>query len=545
MRFTRATAQGIKAALRRDRVLREISFGEINKKRLLKKKLSFGPDLCLADGRHYHLVYALGLPRIPDWVRSAHKQLTAAKRISAVIVATDSPEVSATDIAEAVAEECYKLGFGLLLETSEGLLRVWPPDYAMPKLRRGALERGHIPAATRKALLNVRGFSPYLMRRFELLDRRYTPLLRSLPSYDDESDLLITLAREIRSGDRRLFFPIGLFQTLQDWERAGANEGARDHFFHTFNNLLNGFLVLGGMLEHRARTELPDRYIADPKRISKLHLWESLWSLTCMFHDPGYMGEDFWRTFAFSIGSQNRSDQSNDVPSIVLNAINNAWHTEFLEAREDLVKLFTRVSDAWRPAGFGDDVVASFDPALRRAYFDGRRCGHSLISGLYLITRCRRDRAAKHELYDPEISLKACIIAALSMMFHDQHTRDTLCSNGIPSIPFEQLPYAATLMFTDALQDDRRDITCSEFPRAGVLEGIAVNSVTGAVTATVCLPRVPLRYWPAKIAEIRKRLAVDQSGVRYKVRDRLRQFCWALDAEWERNELELGSVNKS
>lgn len=501
MRFTRAIAQGIKVALRRDQAVREVSFGEIKKKRLLKQKLSFGPDLCLVDGQHYYLVYALGLSRIPDWVQSAHQQLGAAKRVSAIIVATESPELSGIDIAEAVAERCYELGFGLLVETSDGVLRVWPPDYVLPKLRRTTTERGHIPGATRDALLKSPGFSPYLKRRFELFHRRYLELVRHPPSYDDESDLLITLAREIRNGDHRLFVPIGLFQTLQEWERAGANQGARDHFFHTFNNLLNGFLVLGAMLTNRARTELPDRYIADPRRISKLHLWESLWSLTCMFHDPGYMGEDFWRTFAFSIGSRDSSSQSNEVPSLILNAIDNAWHTEYLEAREDLVKLFTRVSGAWRPVGFGDDVISSFDPALRRAYFDGRRCGHSLISGLYLITRCRCDRVAKHALYDPEISLKACIIAALSMMFHDQHTRQTLHTNGVPPVPFEQLPYAATLMFTDALQDDRRDITCSEFPRAGVLEEIAVEPAKGTVTATVCLPRVPLRYWPSKIAE--------------------------------------------
>jgi hypothetical protein len=434
-------------------------------------------------------------------VRSAHDQLPATKRISVVIIATQSSDTSGPDIAEAVAEECYGLGFGLLVETSDGVFRVWPPNYALPKMRRSASERGHIPLATREALLQSPGFSDYLRRRFELLNRRYEELIEDRPTYDDESDLLITLLREIRNGDRRLFFPIGLFQTLQEWERVGANQDARDHFFHTFNNLLNGFLVLGGMLEHRTRTLLPDRYIADPQRISQLHLWESLWSLTCMFHDPGYMGENFWRTFAFSMGSRDRSGQSSEIPTLVLNAINNAWHTEYLEARIDLVALFTRVSDSWRPVGFGQDVVSNFDPALRRAYFDGRRCGHSLISGLYLITRCRNDRAPKHDLYDPEIALKACIIAALSMMFHDQHSRETLCSNGIPSIPFEQLPYAATLMFTDALQDDRRDITRAEFPRAGVLEGLAVVPDRTRVTARVCLPRVPLRYWPGKIAE--------------------------------------------
>jgi hypothetical protein len=206
MRIPRATAQRIRNALRQERVVREVSFAEIKKKRLLKRKLSFGPDLCLVDDQRYYLVYALGLPRIPEWVRSAHDQLPATKRISVVIVATQSSDLSGPDIAEAVAEECYELGFGLLVETSDGVFRVWPPNYELPKMRRSASERGHIPRATREALLQSPGFSNYLRRRFELLHRRYEELIEDRPTYDDESDLLITLVREIRNGDHRLFF---------------------------------------------------------------------------------------------------------------------------------------------------------------------------------------------------------------------------------------------------------------------------------------------------------------------------------------------------
>ena len=36
-------------------------------------------------------------------------------------------------------------------------------------------------------------------------------------------------------------------------------------------------------------------------------------------------------------------------------------------------------------------------------------------------------------------------------------------------IPFQYLPYASTLMFVDAIQDDRRDVSTSRFRQHGEL----------------------------------------------------------------------------
>jgi hypothetical protein len=93
------------------------------------------------------------------------------------------------------------------------------------------------------------------------------------------------------------------------------------------------------------------------------------------------------------------------------------------------------------------------------------------------------------------------------MMFHDPHTRETLCSLGIPSVPFEQLPYAAVLMFADALQDDRRSIRTTEFPAKGVLEAVQVDLSQRIVTARVCLPRLTVDEWPWRIVEYESVLA--------------------------------------
>lgn len=508
MRLTTALSQAIRAGLRRNGPLREVPVSELKKRRILPKGFAFGPDLCLLDKNGYHLIHAVGVALIPEWVIKGQEQLKSVANVSITIVATHSSETPGALIASGLAEACLKHGFGLAVESPDGVFPVWRSGYGTTRLRTRIMERGHIPSWLRDELLKCVGFSDYLKRALDRFNVRYQKLIKTCaPSNDDEADVLLDFAKEVSKGDRRLFFPLGLLHVLQEWERSGGNKGKRDHFFHTFNNLFLGFLILGHAMTGRKKNDIPDRYILSPAGVAQLRLWESLWTLTCLFHDPGYMGEDFWGTFAFSIGIERQQNLAADLPESVAVAINNAWETDYLEARTDLVELFKRVSGCWAPAGFGEDASRAFDQAIRRAYFDGKKCGHSLISGLYLIRRCRKDEAAKHAQYDQGAALTGCIIASLAMMFHDPHTRETLDSHGIPSLPFDQLPYAAVLMFADALQDDRRSIRTTEFPKKGVLEAVQVDSAQRTVSAQICLPRLTVDKWPWKIVEYESVLA--------------------------------------
>jgi len=87
------------------------------------------------------------------------------------------------------------------------------------------------------------------------------------------------------------------------------------------------------------------------------------------------------------------------------------------------------------------------------------------------------------------------------MMFHDPYCRQTLQVNGVSPIPFELLPYAATLIFVDAIQDDRRDISTSSFPAKCVFEALTINGAQKEVAATVDLSSIDIQHWPGKIVE--------------------------------------------
>ena len=99
------------------------------------------------------------------------------------------------------------------------------------------------------------------------------------------------------------------------------------------------------------------------------------------------------------------------------------------------------------------------------------------------------------------MALTACVIAALCMMFHDPRCRAALQSSGIPPIAYESLPYACVLMYVDSLQDDRRDISVSRFNKHGVLASVTISPTLRKVNAQVCLPEVPVKGWPGRIAE--------------------------------------------
>jgi hypothetical protein len=323
------------------------------------------------------------------------------------------------------------------------------------------------------------------------------------PSDNKESRLLFDLADQIAQGDPRLFFPLDRLHVLKSFESSKANQPARDHFFHTFNNLLLGYILLERLFPRRRNNTTPDRFLSDPQKKAKTKFWESLWALTCLFHDPGYLAESPWNTLAFSLGVPGDGKEAPPVPDAMQDGLIGAWDTAYLEPRKDLLQLFARTCGQWAPGISGKDLTAKFDPALRKAYFDGERASHSVVSGLSLIQLCSNDATTHEPEYEKLTALTACEIAALNMLFHDKRCRDTLLAAGVPAVPFEQLPYASVLMFVDALQDDRRDIQNNVFRRHGVLNSLQVDTQKQTVTAKVCLRELPVSGWPYRIAEYR------------------------------------------
>src|SRR5258707_539591 len=128
--------------------------------------------------------------------------------------------------------------------------------------QRSESEGGHGPGWLFETLIALDAFSAHLR---SCISRTYDvyrkEVQRGDPDYDSEAEILIKLLQDVRKGDRRLFMPLDRLHALKSWERAQANTRSRDHFFHTINNLLLGYLVLGYILGSTQRQVPPETFL--------------------------------------------------------------------------------------------------------------------------------------------------------------------------------------------------------------------------------------------------------------------------------------------
>ena len=475
--------------------------------------LRFTPEECFRKGSDYFFTHTLASPELPTRLTPVSEAFKTRNNCYLIIIAktitnitsegaesnSRVEQISSCRVASAVIGPCSKTGMALILEIGDKYSLILTLSSGRAKRRRARpKEFGHIPKWVLDAIQDLPHSSTYFKRCLNTFKSKYAKQTTRKIAYEDECDLLIEFAKRLNGGDRRLHLPISDLQVLKRWEERDANPKARDHFFHTFNNLFLGFMILGHLIGNRAGS-VPEHYLKRKGVTPELHHWESLWLLTCLFHDPGYVAEHFWATYSFSMGFAGPLGKAPALPEAIVESTKNAWETHFKEARTDLAALFSNVSRVWRPGT--SNLASVFDLALRKAYFDGVRCGHSVMSGLFLIAACRNFRAVMHSEHDPELSLAAATIGALGMLFHDPRCRDILSANGVEPIPYEWLPYASVLMFSDAIQDDRRDITTCEFECHGILTGVHIDESSGNVQAVVDLRALPQTWWPYKIEE--------------------------------------------
>jgi hypothetical protein len=533
--LTQASVQRLAAGLGLAGTAEEVSLDVLTDSNSLPREFGWQPSGCFRIGEDYLLIHLLETRELPSNVLAAKGQIPAQTppRIHILVVAINVEEQLGEEVrilrpawaAAGVAEQCVKNGIGLAFIEGPEPIVVFPHAYQPPSRCANALETGHIPKWLYERVAVLPTLSPYLASVMKKFADKYAAATRGdTVDYDVEVKLLTSLADDIKNGDPRLFIPTGQIQVLREYERQGASKKTRDHFFHTFNNLLMGYYILGSLKTDGQHLSQVDEFISPESRRATQHMklseWESLWLLTCLFHDPAYIAENYHSgTFRFSYGVvDDDSDFGAEIQDAQKDKIVDLWDTEFREARKLLGSLYSRVLKKWKALHVDTVGKDDFDTALARAYFNGRQVSHSLVSGIKLIQDCRQDRVTQRRRL-PETALTACTIAALSMMFHDQKCRGTLRRAGVPPFGFQKLPYAAVLMYVDCLQDDRRDISKPQFPRHGILSDLQIDAQNRTVRAEICLPEVEKGVWgwPGRIAEYLDVLSWTNStpGVRF------------------------------
>src|SRR5258708_25929413 len=314
-------------------------FASLIKARRVPAKLKWQPDLCLTKGSNSILLHVLAEPEsadysvIPSHVERAAVDLKVKYPKTAVFVfARHSPEVWGARRASRVAQTCLDKGLGLLFEAPEGVFLVFPSNYKLKPACLSAEETGHVPSWVLQRLEHC-GFSPHVTKIFQRFIQEYKSATRkSSIAYNRECEILHNFATRMAKADPRLYIDLDRLNVLKVWERSHANPKARDHFFHTFNNLFLGYIVLSSLRANGHFASSVDSFV-DKAGTSKAASWEVLWLITCLFHDPGYVGERFWATVRFGYGLMNEepSGPEEPIPEVVVKRILNAWDTEFAE----------------------------------------------------------------------------------------------------------------------------------------------------------------------------------------------------------------------
>src|SRR5437868_2467608 len=108
-----------------------VSFDLLRRKRLVPslKQLGWGPDYCIQRGEDVYLIHVPSRPELPAWVRRSRAAIRSRPKTRILVVAVTNQEHSALKLAEQVCETCAVSGFGLLCETSFGLVTVLPPRH--------------------------------------------------------------------------------------------------------------------------------------------------------------------------------------------------------------------------------------------------------------------------------------------------------------------------------------------------------------------------------------------------------------------------------
>jgi hypothetical protein len=361
----------------------------------LPQDFGWQPSMCVTRGDETILVHILASSEIPPYLENAIKKLRKDnyENVYVLVVARDltleAPEdgpptrLTAPYAASAVAEKAMGLGCALAFEAEKSVQLVFDGLYqAPPKCAEIGKETGHIPKWLYSGLAARSDFSPGLQKLLKRFAADYDRATRKQSITNDrEATLLLDFARSFAKMDKRFFLPVEHLETLRQFEMSGATR-ARDHFFHTFNNLLLGFHVLGRLFSGEKVIAEPDKFIQIKSKGTKLNPWEVLWFLTCMCHDPAYMAENFWASFRFNFGIGAGAGNDAEIPEQVKEQIRDVWDSQFAGPRQDLHDLYNRTVRKWVPPTIKKKGADLFDDALKKAYFDGRVASHSLISGL-------------------------------------------------------------------------------------------------------------------------------------------------------------------
>lgn len=260
--------------------------------------------------------------------------------------------------------------------------------------------------------------------------------------------------------------PFEILAWLEQWTQL---LGYRDHFFHSFHNLLLGFIVLDEAYDEFRK------YARDIMRLPNASL-ECIWFLAALYHDVGYSvqwGPEFLSARyglpadRYRHNGELRAKVEEERTAMwELEEYQNAWRAlvNLWECRQDDVQQYPWVRDT----SFTD---VDFADALR----DGFINGHGVAGALRLLIELGKIAGREEDQPKRQFWWHHFYQSALAIPFHDAAFREALLRRNIVCISTKRFPFASLLTFVDSIQEDRRGSSELDRHRPDILYDIEVR----------------------------------------------------------------------
>jgi hypothetical protein len=395
---------------------------------------------------------------------------------------------------------CRKMGIGLIARIADEYDVLTAAESDAVVLGPSAVR---IPKWLVGRLQGLRDLNPGFRKCLRMFARHYTELQSVVPVTDEAQEALLrkTFVSLLGTDPRYLgnYAPIDF---LKFFERANPLYRGPDHFFHAFNNLLLGCLVMDYFYD--TFTKFRKRYF------QHLPDWsvEYVWLLTVLFHDVGYPIQRHQETTAIIYGVPISGD--NQAAAVRKEVWDSATYRT---CRAQLVSLYEHFTKHRRGASWTPDVFPlderrrhPLDQAFEESFL--RADGHGVASSMRMLSDFFREPPqAKRGFLAAHI-----FVAGLSIPFHDWPVRRWLREYGIDTIRATEFPFASLLMFVDSIQEDRR----GRIQEPDVLTGLTLKDGRALPEMNLgVLPGAKLREKKREISDVQSFLVQDALRFQY------------------------------
>jgi len=298
---------------------------------------------------------------------------------------------------------------------------------------------------------NLKGKIGNLIRKFS---KRY---IEKKPEEDEENKMIKKFLKQILTCDERFKLDADPINFMSEIEKIANNseDRIRDHYFHAFNTMMLGFMVIDKYYE---------RFNALAKKYGDDIILEFIWILTSLYHDIGYpvLLQQSLICQTYGLERENNSALIDDCMKQNRQEI---WNSpDYCLIVKILNNLFGHITNnkrgKWVFDGFPHpDQSTKFYNSMKTSFIEEGAHGTAgtLLLALLTIKQIRGIEGNK----DREFIYRHIMLASMSILFHDLKVRNCFRKNSIKNIRAEDFPFSILLIYVDILQDDRRDLTGS------------------------------------------------------------------------------------